>query len=175
MRLFEYPESVDNWERKINSYAMQKVEFGASGVAEKVAEIEAMLKQKVAELAALPEDADLAKAEPDDLPSILKLRPSGSRRIWSAVPADFRDRLEGSLLGRCAGCTLGSIVEGWKIERMEHWAEYLGDEYPLVDYWSEAEQPHQFKYQTSLREDFTPAKMDACPPTTISITRCSVS
>ena len=163
MRLFEYPESVDNWERKINSYAMQKVEFGASGVAEKVAEIEAMLKQKVAELAALPEDADLARAEPDDLQSILKLRPSGSRRIWSAVPADFRDRLEGSLLGRCAGCTLGSIVEGWKVERMEHWAEYLGDEYPLVDYWSEAEQPHEFKYQTSLREDFTPAKMDGVP------------
>ena len=163
MRLFEYPESVDNWERKINSYAMQKVEFGASGVAEKVAEIEALLKQKVAELAALPEDADLARAEPDDLPSILKLRPSGSRRIWSAVPADFRDRLEGSLLGRCAGCTLGSIVEGWKVERMEHWAEYLGDEYPLVDYWSEAEQPHEFKYQTSLREDFTPAKMDGVP------------
>ncbi len=163
MRLFEYPESVDNWERKINSYAMQKVEFGASGVAEKVAEIEALLKQKVAELAALPEDADLAKAEPDDLPSILKLRPSGSRRTWSAVPAGFRDRLEGSLLGRCAGCTLGSIVEGWKVERMEHWAQYLGDDYPLVDYWSEAEQPHEFKYQTSLREDFTPAKMDGVP------------
>ena len=111
------------------------------GVVEKVAEIEALIKQKVAELDALPIDAELAKAEPDDLPSILKLRPSGSRRVWSSLPADFRDRLEGSWLGRCAGCTLGSIVEGWDVERMERWAEYLGDEYPLVDYWSQAEQP----------------------------------
>ena len=163
MQLFDYPEFVQNWERKINSYAMQKVEFGSTGVAEKVAEIEALIKQKVAELDALPIDAELAKAEPDDLPSILKLRPSGSRRVWSSIPADFRDRLEGSWLGRCAGCTLGSIVEGWDVERMERWAEYLGDEYPLVDYWSQAEQPHQTKYETSLREDFTPSKMDGVP------------
>ena len=163
MKLFDYPEAVGAWERKINSYAMQKVEFGADGVAQKVAEIEEMLKQKLAELAALPEDADLARAEPDDLPSILRLRPEGKRRMWSAIPGDFRDRLEGSLLGRCAGCTLGSIVEGWTVERMERWAAYLGDEYPLVDYWSQAEQPHEAKYQTSLREDFTPGKMDGVP------------
>ena len=163
MRLFEYPESVGNWERRINAYAQQKVEFGAEGVAEKVAEIEALLKQKVAELDALSNDDELAKAEPDDLQTILSLRPAGSRRIWSALPDDFRDRLEGSWLGRCAGCTLGSIVEGWTVERMERWAEYLGDEYPLVDYWSEAEQPHNHKYETSLREDFTSAKMDGVP------------
>ncbi len=163
MRLFEYPDKVAAWERLINAYAQQKVEFGASGVAEKVAEIEALLKQKVAELDALANDAELAKAEPDDLPSILALRPDGSRRIWTSLSDDFRGRLEGSWLGRCAGCTLGSIVEGWTVERMEQWAEYLGDEYPLVDYWSAAEQPHNRKYQTSLREDFTPAKMDGVP------------
>ena len=163
MRLFEYPDKVAAWERLINAYAQQKVEFGASGVAEKVAEIEALLKQKVAELDALANDAELAKAEPDDLPSILALRPDGSRRIWTSLSDDFRERLEGSWLGRCAGCTLGSIVEGWTVERMEQWAEYLGDEYPLVDYWSVAEQPHNRKYQTSLREDFTPAKMDGVP------------
>ena len=89
MQLFEYPESVGNWERKINAYAQQKVEFGSAGVAEKVAEIEALIKQKVAELDALPIDAELAKAEPDDLPSILKLRPSGSRRVWSSFAGRF--------------------------------------------------------------------------------------
>ena len=66
-------------------------------------------------------------------------------------------------MGRCAGCTLGSIVEGWTVERMEEWAAYLGDEYPLVDYWSQAEQPHNHKYETSLHEDFTPSKMDGVP------------
>ncbi len=163
MRLFEYPEALGSWERKINAYAQQKVEFGASGVAEKVAEIEALLKQKVAELDALADDAELARAEPDDLAAIRSLRPAGRRRIWSALPEDFRERLEGSWLGRCAGCTLGSIVEGWSVERMERWAEYLGDEYPLVDYWSAAEQPHNRKYESSLREDFTSAKMDGVP------------
>ena len=163
MRLFDYPDKVAAWERVINAYAQQKVEFGASGVAEKVAEIEALLKQKVAELDALANDAELAKAEPDDLETIRSLRPDGSRRMWTSLSEDFRERLEGSWLGRCAGCTLGSIVEGWTVDRMEEWAQYLGDEYPLVDYWSVAEQPHNRKYQTSLREDFTPAKMDGVP------------
>ena len=163
MKLFDYPEKVRMWERKINAYAQQQVEFGSTGVAEKVAEIEALLQEKVAELAAMPIDAELASAEPDDLETIRSLRPAGGRRMWSSTSDDFRDRLEGSWLGRCAGCTLGSIVEGWTVERMEEWAAYLGDEYPLVDYWSQAEQPHNRKYETSLREDFTPAKMDGVP------------
>ncbi|MCY3977740.1 MAG: ADP-ribosylglycohydrolase family protein, partial [Chloroflexi bacterium] len=165
MRLYEYPEKVRMLERKINAYAQQKVEFGvdAQVVANKVAEIEAVIAEKVAELDALPNDAALQQAEPDDLPSILALRPAGKRRQWTSLPDDFRERLEGSWLGRCAGCTLGSIVEGWTVERMEEWAEYLGDEYPLVDYWSVAEQPHMTKYETSLREDFTPSKMDGVP------------
>ena len=165
MRLFEYPDKVGRWERKINAFAQQKVEFGAgaTAVADKVAEIEALLAQKIAELDALPDDAELANAEPNDLEAIRSLRPAGGRRLWTSLPDDFRERLEGSWLARCAGCTLGSIVEGWTVERMEDWANYLGDEYPLVDYWSVAEQPHMKKYQTSLREDFTPAKMDGVP------------
>ena len=163
MRLYEYPDKVAAWERKINAYAQQQVEFGSAGVAEKVAEIEALLEEKVAELAAMPIDEKLASAEPDDLEAIRSLRPAGSRRLWSSLADDFPERLEGSWLGRCAGCTLGSIVEGWTVERMEEWAGYLGDEYPLVDYWSQAEQPHNRKYQTSLREDFTSAKMDGVP------------
>ncbi len=163
MKLFDYPEKIARWERRIDAYAQQKVEFGSQGVAEKVAEIDALIREKVAELAAMPEDAQLASAEPDDLPAILSLRPAGSRRMWTELPGDFRERLEGSWLGRCAGCVLGSIVEGWTVERMEKWAAYLGDEYPLVDYWSVAEQPHLTKYETSPRENFTPAKMDGVP------------
>ena len=163
MKLFNYPDKVQRWERMLNAYAQQKVEFGAQGVAEKVAEIEAVIKQQIAELDALPNDSALQAAEPDELPDILALRPEGVRRMWTDLPDDFRDRLEASFLARCAGCTLGSIVEGWTVERMENWAAYLGDEYPLVDYWSEAEQPHVRKYQTSLREDFTPSKMDGVP------------
>ncbi|MCY3865465.1 MAG: hypothetical protein OXG68_08485, partial [Chloroflexi bacterium] len=85
MRLYEYPEKVAAWERKINAYAQQKVEFGAQGVAEKVAEIEALIAEKVAELDALPNDAALTQAEPDDLETILSLRPAGSRRMWTSL------------------------------------------------------------------------------------------
>ena len=163
MQLFDYPEVLRNWDTTINRYAMMKTEYGAAGVAEKVAEIEAALRQKLDELIALPDDAALTQAEPDELSEIQALRPAGARRMWSGVAADFRSRLEGALIGRCAGCTLGSIVEGWQVKRMEDWAAYLGDAYPLRDYWSQAEQPHQRKYETSLRADFTPAKMDGVP------------
>ena len=163
MKLFDYPEAVSGWDATFTRYAMLKTEYGAEGVADKMAEIQAALQQKLDELIALPDDAALTAAEPDDLGAIQALRPAGSRRMWSSVADDFRDRLEGALLGRCAGCTLGSIVEGWDVARMERWAAYLGDSYPLVDYWSQAEQPHEHKYQTSLREDFTPAKMDGVP------------
>ncbi len=163
MKLFEYPDLLENWEQTINRYAWQKVEFGAEGVAEKLSEIEALLKQKVAELDALPNDPELEKAEPDDLPSILALRPEGRRRLLTALPEDFRDRLEGAWLGRCAGCTLGSIVEGWTVQRMTDWAAYLGDPFPLVDYWSQAEQPHLPRLKASVRHDYTPSKMDGVP------------
>ena len=163
MKLFDYPKPVEGWDLTINRWATQKVEFGAAGVAEKVAEIEALLQQKIAELDALPNDAELEAAEPSDLDSIRALRPAGRRRMLPSLPADFESRLEGAWLARCAGCTLGSIVEGWKVERMEKWAAYLGDPFPLVDYWSQAEQPHLPRLKASVRHDYTPSKMDGVP------------
>ena len=164
MAWVNYPKTLAGWEEKINRYAMLKAECGARGLDEKIAEIEALLQAKLDEMCALADDEALTQAEPDDLPGIRALRPKGARRIWSDIPADeYRQRLEGALLGRFAGCTLGSIVEGWTVERMESWAAYLGDSYPLVDYWSQAERPHERKYQVSPRENFTPAKMDGVP------------
>ena len=86
MKLFDYPDPVENWDLTINRYATQKVEFGAQGVAEKVAEIEALLKQKIAELDALPNDPELEKAEPDDLESIKALRPPGGAPLADFAP-----------------------------------------------------------------------------------------
>ena len=123
-----------------------------------------MIAEKLAELRALPDDSDLRAAEPDDLAGIRALRPAGTRRYWSALPeATYRDRLEGALLGRFAGNVLGSIVELWDIEKMERWAAYLGDAFPPEDYWSEAERPFEYKYETSLRDAFTPSKMNGVP------------
>ncbi len=112
----------------------------------------------------MPDDPALRDAEPNDLDGMRALRPDGARRYWTALPAEtFRDRLEGAVLGRFAGCVLGSIVECWEVDKMERWAAYLGDAFPPTDYWSEAERPHDLKYRTSLRKDFTPSKMDGVP------------
>ena len=164
MKPYNYPEPLTDIERLINHWAQLKAETGAPGLAEKIAEIRAVLDEKLAELRALPDDPVLRAAEPDDLPGIRALRPAGQRRYWTALPeVTYRDRLAGAWLGRCAGNLLGSIVELWSIDKMEGWAAYLGDEFPPVDYWSEAERPFELKYETSRRDSFTPAKMDGVP------------
>jgi len=164
MKPYIYPEPLQDFERTINAWAQHKAETGAAGLDEKMAEIKTLLAGKLAELRALPEDADLRAAEPDDLDAIRALRPAGERRYWTELPeATYRDRLEGAWLGRCAGNVLGSIVELWTPDKMEGWAAYLGDAFPPTDYWSEAERPFEFKYETSRRDAFTPAKMDGVP------------
>ena len=164
MTKYEYPEQFENLDRTINLWAQLKTETGAAGVTEKVAEINAVIMEKLAELRALPNDPALQAAEPNDLEGIRVLRPAGVRRYWTALPTEsYRDRLEGAILGRFAGCVLGSIVECWDIEKMERWAAYLGDAFPPTDYWSEAERPFDFKYETSRRDRFTRSKLDGVP------------
>ena len=164
MSNYDYPDSLENVDRMINLWAQLKTETGAAGVTEKVAEINAVIAEKLAELRALPDDRALQDAEPDDLAGIRALRPEGVRRYWTELPAEtYRDRIEGAILGRFAGCLLGSIVECWEIEKMEKWAAYLGDAFPPDDYWSEAERPQDLKYRTSLRDRFTRSKMDGVP------------
>ena len=164
MTLHDYPQPLENLDARINLWAQLKTETGAAGVADKVAEINAIIAEKLAELRALPEDAALRDAEPNDLAGIRALRPSGERRYWNALPeADYRDRLQGAIFGRFAGCVLGSIVECWEIDKMEGWAAYLGDAFPPQDYWTQAERPQDLKYRTCLRDTFTRDKMDGVP------------
>ena len=123
MSKLDYPELVEGLDRTINLWAQLKTETGADGVAEKVAEIKSMIAEKLAELRALPDDPALLDVEPNDLEGIRALRPDGARRYWTELPAEtFRDQLDGAILGRFAGCVLGSIVECWEVEKMERWA-----------------------------------------------------
>ena len=164
MSPYNYPEPLNDLDRQINLWTQLKAETGATGVADKVREIDALIAEKLAELRALPDDPALRAAEPDDLVGIRALRPPGERRYWNKLPeSTYRDRLEAALLGRFSGCVLGSIVECWEVEQMERWADYLGDAFPPADYWSAAERPHDLKYRTSPREAFTRAKMDGVP------------
>ncbi len=164
MTAYNYPKPLCDVERTINLWVQLKAETGAAGLPEKVAEIEAALAEKLAELRALPDDPALLAREPDDLEGIRALRPDGTRRYWTELPeAEYRDKLEGAWLGRCAGNALGSIVELWDIDKMQRWADYLGDDFPPTDYWKEAERPFEYKYETSRRDSFTRSKMDGVP------------
>ena len=159
----EYPEPIE-WENDFNRWVQLKAEYGAAGLNEKVTEIKLLLQKQLDELRALPNDATLAEAEPNDLPNIKRLRPSGRRRIWQTIPqATYFDRLEGALIARFAGCTLGAIVELWSPDKIKRWADYLGDPFPPVDYWSEAERPYDLNYEISPRYQFTATGMDGVP------------
>ena len=164
MKPYKYPKPLHDVDRRIRLWAQLKAETGAAGLPEKLAEIEAALAEKLAELRALPDDPDLRAREPDDLEGIRALRPAGTRRYWTELPeAEYRDKLAGAWLGRCAGNALGAIVELWDIDKMQRWADYLGDAFPPVDYWSKAERPFDLNYETSRRDAFTRSKMDGAP------------
>ena len=164
MSIYNYPDSLENIDRQVNLWAQLKTETGAPGVAGKVAEISDLIAEKLAELRALPDDPALMEREPDDLAGIRALRPAGVRRQWTSLPEEtYRDRIEGAILGRFAGCILGSIVECWEIDKMERWAAYNDEAFPPVDYWKQAERPNELKYRTRLRDTFTRSNMDGVP------------
>jgi ADP-ribosylglycohydrolase len=144
--------------------AQLKTEYGARGVGEPLARAERALKAALRELRALPIDKALAGQEPNDIARIKSLRPAGPRRIWKSFDADAcGDRLEGALLGRMAGCTLGAPVEFWSVERMRALAEENGDAFPPTDYWSTVPDPKAKRYQMSRREEYTRSVMNGVP------------
>ncbi len=158
-----YPDAI-GWENDFNRWVELAAELGAEGLDAKLTEVRTMLDRALGDIKGLPLDAKLAAAEPNDLESIRSLRPTGRRRIWNDLPVEeYRNRLLGAFLGRCAGCTLGSPVELFAIDKMSQWADYIGDEFPPTDYWSQVERPHDLKYHVSPRAAFTPSQMDGVP------------
>ena len=150
--------------REIELYAQLKHEVGAKGIAALVSDAHRAVQSAATKLKNLPADAALAKQEPNDLKSIRSLRPKGPRRLWDAIPKnDFAERLEGALLGRMAGCTLGAPVEGWQIADMRALARENDDDFPPTDYWSRVPDPDLKRYQMSPREAYTRGKLDGVP------------
>ena len=161
-----YPKLPDfrGLAREIELYAQLKHEYGAKGIAALVAEAHKAMKSATTKLKCLPADAAMAKREPNDLRRIRALRPRGPRRLWDEIPkGDFADRLEGALLGRMAGCTLGAPVEGWQIDQMHALALQNGDDFPPTDYWSSVPNPDLKRYQMSRRDAYTRGKLDGVP------------
>lgn len=161
-----YPRipDLDHLAGQIRLQVQLKHEFGARGAAPILARAERALKQAIRELKRLPIDAQLAHREPDDLAAIRRLRPEGPRRLWPSFSAKaYADRIQGALLGRMAGCTLGAAVEFWPIERMENLARENGEPYPPTDYWQYVPDPYTVRYNASQVWEYTRDKMDGVP------------
>ena len=109
MTKYEYPEQFENLDRTINLWAQLKAETGAAGVTEKVAEINAVIMDKLAELRALPNDPASAR-RPNRMTwkRIRVLRPAGVAPLLDGAaggdlprPAGRRD--SGAIRRLCPG------------------------------------------------------------------------
>ena len=148
----------------LEEYGKLKYEYGSTDVERALAAAGRDLEQALARLKALPESAELRAREPDDLRAIRALHPEGPRRIWRKLDeARYMEKLQGALLGRMAGCTLGAPVELWGVGEMERWAEYIGDRFPNQRYWSRIKNPSDLRYGRSACEEYTLEKMDGVP------------
>jgi len=151
---------------QITEIGRLKYEYGAdrAGIQTLIDEAENQLKSIKEKLLALPNDKVLAENEPDNLEEIRALRPGASRKLWKSFDEKkYADRLKGAILGRFAGCILGSPVEFWSVNAMKDWAEYIGDTFPPVDYWSDISTPNFKRYGVSECIKYTKKAMDRVP------------
>jgi len=160
-----YPKSdLRRLAERVELYAQLMHEYGAKGVERIVKGAEKALAASAAKLTKLPVDKKLAAKEPSDYAGILRLRPAGPRRLWQRFDRElYRDRLEGAMLARFAGCTLGAPVEGWSIDGMERLARENGEPFPPTDYWSRVPDPDALRYDVSPRRAYTREHMDGVP------------
>lgn len=161
-----YPKNPEFFQltKQLVEYGRLMHEYGAENVQAILDETDVFMKASLERLKKLPIDARMKKSEPDDLEEIRALRPIGPRKLWKNFNAEsYKEKLEGALLARFAGCVLGSSVEFWPIEAMETWASYIGDRFPPVDYWSLMKDPSGLRYGKSPREAYTRKGMNGVP------------
>ncbi|MCX7591248.1 MAG: ADP-ribosylglycohydrolase family protein [Kiritimatiellae bacterium] len=162
----KYPSVPDLKElvEQITLYAQLKHEYGAKGIKPLLQEARRNLRRTLVQLKRLRADRTRGQQEPNELEAIQSLRPPGPRRIWKGFDtAIYRSKVEGALLGRMAGCTLGAPVEAWSIERMQALAQENGDDFPPRDYWSAVPEPWVLRYGVSPRSAYTREGMNGVP------------
>jgi len=162
----DYPKFPDYWAlaNEIAMYAQLKHELGAKNIDLVLSEAHESLRTSLLKIKSLEIDSELAKKEPSKLEDIHRLRPAGPRRLWDRFEEDaYVQRLEGGMLGRFAGCTLGAPVEFWNVERMKSLAEENGDDFPPTQYWRYVPEPKRLRYNISRVEGYTRGGMDGVP------------
>ena len=161
-----YPKCPDlkQLANQLSEYAQLKHEYGAKGIEKFLTKTQKSMQMSLKQLQKLPIDSKLAEQEPNGLAAIKALRPKGPRKLWDSFdPAVYADRLQGALVGRFAGCTLGAIVEFWSVEGMENWAKEIGQQFPPVEYWHSIPNPHHKRYSVSRNDAYTLPKLDSVP------------
>lgn len=149
---------------KIIEYGRLAHEYGATDVSNVLLELEKEMKTSIEKLQDLPVNEALASQEPNDLKGIQALRPSGPRRMWTTFDKSvYKNKLEGAMLARFAGCTLGAPVELWGVDDMKNWAEYIGDAFPPQNYWSKVKAPNDLRYGKSTFHEYTLEGMNGVP------------
>ena len=149
---------------EIIEYVRLKAEYGNTELDDYLLNLEQTLKDSLEKLKGLAIDTQLAAKEPDTLSEIRRLRPDGPRKLWNEIPDEiYKDKLEGALISRLAGCTLGAPVEFHSVEHMKRWAEYTGDAFPPTDYWSRIKFPSDLRYEKSPFQDYTRDGMHKVP------------
>ena len=162
----KYPdtERLRDLAQQLGHYAQLQREYGAGDIGKVLRAAERDLDNALRDLRRLPVDTKRAQREPSRLPLIRRLRPRGPRRLWPRFDGRvYADRLEGALLGRMAGCTLGAPVELWPIERMQALAAENGDAFPPTDYWRRVPEPKTKRYGVSPNEAYTRSGLDGVP------------
>ena len=141
----------------------QSEEMQCEKIDETIAKVNAMLNESFNEFLTLKVPNELDEEEPNDYEAILKKCPEGSKKLWDNVPDDFSKKLKGALLGRFAGCTLGAPVEGWSAKDIEAYANELGLEFPLTDYWTATKHAGMKRYIVSDFVDYLKQNLTCVP------------
>jgi len=149
---------------RIIEYAYLAHEYGATDVSSVLLELESKMYETIEKIQNLPVDEELASQEPNDLIGIQALRTSGPRRMWKTFNKSlYKNKLEGAILARFAGCTLGAPVELWEVHEMESWAKYIGDAFPPQNYWSKIKNPNHLRYGKSTCYEYTLEGLNGVP------------
>ena len=162
----KYPKAhnLNKLIEEINLYSQLKAEYGSKNINNILSDIEKTLKSSIQNIKNLENDIKLNSTEPNDLNEIKRLRPNGPRKIWGKFNSkEYKKRIEGALIGRMAGCTLGAPVEFWEIERMENLAKENNMTFPPTDYWTYVPNPYAKRYQMSSVESYTKNKLNGVP------------
>lgn len=134
--------------------------FDVSGDVKKAVDAVEAIRRKLEKMT--PRELD--RKEPAALPAIRGLRPAGPRRLWEKIPAaEFRRKLRGAWLGRCAGNILGANVEFYEIDTMRRLAAEMKMNWPPTDYWPETDTPYQLRYGMDPKSRFTRSGLSYVP------------